>query len=287
LCFALLETDDDPDVKSRLRDRAFIANDSYVLKGTFMKAPLDGKAVIVSGAAHGIGAAEARAICGAGGKVVVGDILDSEGQAFVETLEMEFGLGSAIYVHLDVRSAAAWESAVTAAERSFGHLYGLVNNAGVPARSSIDDTTEEEWNRTIDVDLKGTWLGMKAAIPAMRRSGRGGSIVNTSSHYGMVASGRAATYHTAKGAVAMLTKAAAAEYAHENIRVNSIHPGLTDTVRIASLPAPWKTELMAQVPLKRIADPAEIGSVVVFLLSEYSTYMTGSPVVVDGGLTAI
>ena len=97
---------------------------------------------------------------------------------------------------------------------------------------------------------------MKAAIPAIRRAGRGGSIVNTSSHYGMVASGKAATYHTAKGAVTALTPAAAAEYAKENIRINSIHPGLTDTIRIASLPARWRQSLLDQVPLGRIADPA-------------------------------
>lgn len=252
-----------------------------------MKAPLDGKAVILSGAAHGIGAAEARAICAAGGRVAVGDILDEEGSALVQALEAQFGTGAAIYVHLDVRSAASWEAAVDAAHAAFGRLDGLVNNAGIPARSNIDDATEEEWSRTIDVDLKGTWLGMRAAIPAIRRTGSGGSIVNTSSHYGIVASERAATYHTAKGAVAMLTKAAATEYAAENIRVNSIHPGLTDTVRIASLPPAWKAELMGQVPLGRMADPAEIGSVVVFLLSPYSSYVTGSAVVVDGGLTAI
>ena len=252
-----------------------------------MKAALAEKVVILSGAVHGIGAAEARAVCAAAGKVVIGDILDDEGAVLVESLSADFGPRSAVYVHLDVRSATSWETAIETAEKTFGRLDGLVNNAGVPARSSIDDATEEEWNRTIDVDLKGTWLGMKAAIPAIRRTGRGGSIVNTSSHYGMVASGRAATYHTAKGAVAMLTKAAATEYARDNIRVNSIHPGLTDTVRIASLPPAWKADLMNQVPLKRIADPSEIGSVVVFLLSDYSSYMTGSAVVVDGGLTAV
>lgn len=252
-----------------------------------MDAPLGGKVAIISGAAHGIGAAEGRAICEAGGQVVIGDILDNEGGAFVDALNREFAGEPARYVHLDVRSADSWDQAVSTAERTFGRLTSLVNNAGVPARSTIDEATEEEWNRTIDVDLKGTWLGMRAAIPAMRRTGQGGAIVNTSSHYGIVASGRAATYHTAKGAVAMLTKAAAAEYARENIRVNSIHPGLTDTPRIASLPAEWRTSLMQQVPLRRIANPSEIGSVVVFLLSDYSSYMTGSAVIVDGGLTAI
>jgi 3alpha(or 20beta)-hydroxysteroid dehydrogenase len=249
--------------------------------------PLDGKVVIISGAAHGIGAAEARAICAAGARVVVGDILDEEGQATVDLLNLSFDGNPARYMHLDVRSATAWQAVVAFAEAELGGVTGLVNNAGVPARSRIDDASEEEWARTLDVDLKGTWLGMRAAVPAIRRSGAGGSIVNTSSHYGMVASGKAATYHTAKGAVTMLTKAAAAQYAADNIRVNSIHPGLTDTPRIASLPPAWRQSLLEQVPLGRIADPAEVASTVVFLLSDYSSYVTGASLVVDGGLTAI
>jgi 3alpha(or 20beta)-hydroxysteroid dehydrogenase len=255
--------------------------------GKPMNLALDGRVVIITGAAHGIGAADALALCEAGARVVIGDILDDEGEALVTDLNRRFGDGMACYIHLDVRSAENWDRAVALAEERFGRLTGLVNNAGVPARSKIDDASEEEWNRTIDVDLKGSWLGMKASIPAMRRCGANAAIVNTSSHYGIVASGRAATYHTAKGAVAMLTKAAAAEYARENIRVNSIHPGLTDTVRIASLPAPWRQSLLDQVPLRRIADPSEIASVVVFLLSDYSSFMTGASVVIDGGLTAV
>lgn len=251
-----------------------------------MKLPLSGKVVIVSGAAHGIGAAEARAICAAGGRVVIGDVLEDEGRATADSLNDAFADEPARFARLDVRSAASWDETVALAEAAFGPLTGLVNNAGVPARSTIDEASEEEWNRTIDVDLKGSWLGMKAVIPALRRTGMGGSIVNTSSHYGIVASGRAATYHTAKGAVAMLTKAAAAEYARENIRVNSIHPGLTDTVRIASLPSEWRQSLLDEVPLRRIADPAEVASTVVFLLSDYSSYVTGASLVVDGGLTA-
>jgi 3alpha(or 20beta)-hydroxysteroid dehydrogenase len=251
-----------------------------------MEGPLEGRVFIVSGAAHGIGAAEARAICAAGGKVVIGDILDEEGGQLADGLNREFP-GGALYRRLDVRSTDSWAGIVALAVEAHGGLNGLVNNAGVPARSTIDEATEEEWTRTIDVDLKGTWLGMKHVIPQIRKTGRGGSIVNTSSHYGMVASGRAATYHTAKGAVAMLTKGAAAEYAKENIRINSIHPGLTDTVRIASLAPAWRANLLEQVPLGRISDPAEVASVVVFLLSDYSSYMTGASVVVDGGLTAV
>lgn len=248
---------------------------------------MKGRVVLLSGAAHGIGAAAARAVCAEGGQVVMGDLLDAEGSATVAGLNAEFAGEPARYVHLDVRSAAEWDEAVALAERSFGHLDGLLNNAGVPARSKIEDCTEEEWNRTIDVDLKGCWMGMRAAIPALRRAGSRGSIVNLSSHYGMVASGKAVTYHTAKGAVTAMTRAAAGEYAREGIRVNSVHPGLTDTVRIASLAPEWRQALLESVPIGRISAPLEIAEAIVFLLSELSSYMTGAGLVVDGGLTAV
>jgi NAD(P)-dependent dehydrogenase (short-subunit alcohol dehydrogenase family) len=247
---------------------------------------LKGRVAIISGATHGIGEAEARVFCRHGARVVVGGILDDEGHALVRELNAGADEPRAAYIHLDVRESAAWDGAVQLAESSFGKLTTLVNNAGVPARSGIEDTTDAEWTTTIDVDLKGTWLGMKACIPAMRRAG-GGAIVNTSSHYGLVASGRAITYHTAKGGVLMLTKAAAVEYAGQNIRINAIHPGLTDTVRIASLPPAWRQSLLDSVPLKRIAAPEEVANAVLFLASDLASYMTGSSLIVDGGLTAI
>ena len=247
---------------------------------------LDGKVAIISGGAHGIGAAEARTFCRHGARVMVGDLLDDEGRALVAAINAETGADVAAYARLDVRDSASWDALVRQTEQAFGRLTTLVNNAGVPARSGLEETTEAEWNATIDVDLKGAWLGMKACIPAMRRGG-GGAIVNTSSHYGLVASGKAMTYHAAKGGVLMLSKAAAIEYAAQNIRVNSIHPGLTDTVRIASLPPDWRQSLLDSVPLKRIAAPEEVANAVLFLVSDLASYMTGASLVVDGGLTAI
>jgi len=247
---------------------------------------LEGKVAIISGGAHGIGAAEARTFCRHGARVVVGDLLDDEGEALVRDINEAASANVAAYAHLDVRIGNSWQAIVHLAESRFGKLTTLVNNAGVPARSGLEQTTEAEWNATIDVDLKGTWLGMKACIAAMKRAG-GGAIVNTSSHYGLVASGRATTYHTAKGGVLMLSKAAAVEYAAANIRVNAIHPGLTDTVRIASLPPRWRQELLDSVPLKRIAAPEEVANAVLFLASDLASYMTGASLVVDGGLTAI
>jgi NAD(P)-dependent dehydrogenase (short-subunit alcohol dehydrogenase family) len=127
---------------------------------------------------------------------------------------------------------------------------------------------------------------MKACIPAFRRAG-GGAIVNTSSTYGMVASGRAAAYHSAKGGVTMLTKAAAAEYAKQNIRVNAIHPGITETARSASLDRTWLESLLADTPMGRIATAREIAAGAIFLLSDEASYITGASLVIDGGFTAV
>lgn len=245
-----------------------------------------GKVVIVTGAAHGIGAAEAEGCLARGARVLVGDILDDEGSALVSAFNERYGEGRAIYRHIDVRDVTSWEAAVAAAETAFGRVTGLVNNAGAPGRPGIEDTTEEQWNLTIDTDLKGTWLGMKACIPAIRKAG-GGAIVNTSSTYGMVASGRAAAYHSAKGGVTMLTKAAAAEYAKQKIRVNAVHPGITETARSASLDRAWLANLLADTPMGRIATAAEVAAGALFLLSDEASYITGASLVIDGGFTAV
>jgi NAD(P)-dependent dehydrogenase (short-subunit alcohol dehydrogenase family) len=156
----------------------------------------------------------------------------------------------------------------------------------VPARPGVEDTTEAEWDRTIDTDLKGTWLGMKLCIPALRRAG-GGAIVNTSSTYALVGSGKAAAYHSAKAGVLMLSRAAAVEYARENIRVNAILPGVIDTPRIATLAGDWRKFLIEHTPLGRLGRPEEIGNAVAFLVSDEASFITGASLVVDGGYTAI
>ena len=158
-----------------------------------------------------------------GAKVVLTDLLDDLGRDLARELSQDFGSGRAVYVHLDATRAVDWTNAVETAEREFGRLDILINNAGVHGRLGLEETTEVEWHRVIDNDLKTAWLGMKACMPAFRRAG-GGAVVNTSSILGIVASGKATAYSAAKGGVLMVSKAAAVEYARDNIRVNCIHP---------------------------------------------------------------
>src|SRR2546428_8140568 len=217
---------------------------------------LDGKVALISGGARGQGATEAQLLSREGAKVVLGDVLDEAGRQ-VEAAIWAAG-GEATYVHLNVTSEADWRAAVDTAERRYGQLHVLVNNAGILIRKSIEETTEDDWDRIMAVNVKGVFLGTKYAIPAMRRAGSG-SIINISSTAGLVGSPYGSSAYTAtKGAVRLFTKATAVQHAKENIRCNSVHPGPieTDMIRDTLSDPGLRDERLNRVPLRRIGKAA-------------------------------
>ena len=247
---------------------------------------LEGKVALISGGARGQGAVEAKLFAREGAKVVFGDILDESGKQ-VEAEIHEAG-GEAAYVHLDVTREDDWRTAMNTAIDRYGKLDILVNNAGILIRKGIEDTTEEDWDRIMGVNAKGAFLGTKHSIPAMRQAG-GGSIVNISSTAGLVASpSGSASYTASKGAVRLLTKSTAVQYAKEGIRCNSIHPGPIDTDIIQeTLTDPAKLEeRMQRLPMGRVGTADEIAYGVLYLASEEASFVTGSELVIDGGTTA-
>ncbi|MCY3542462.1 MAG: glucose 1-dehydrogenase [Chloroflexi bacterium] len=248
---------------------------------------LDGKVAFISGGARGMGAEEARLFAREGAKVAIGDILDDDGHA-VEAEINESG-GDCLYIHLDVTGESNWQDAIAATVSRFGRLDILVNNAGIGGMGGlIEDTAVEDWERVLDINGKGVFLGTKAAIPAMQDSG-GGSIINISSQLGIVATDiTSAQYHASKGAVRILTKSTAIQFAPDGIRANSIHPGPVATPMTESRRGdPSYTEVtLSRIPLGRFAEPIEIANVALYLASDESGYVTGSEVVVDGGWVA-
>ena len=247
---------------------------------------LDGKVVLISGGARGQGALEAELFTAEGASVVFGDVLDDEGQA-VERRITEAG-GTAIYVHLDVTSDSEWTEAVDLAESRFGKLDVLVNNAGIANAESIEQTTEELWDRIMEVNTKGVFLGTRKALPAMRRTG-GGSIINVSSIAGIL--GRALTgsaYSASKGAVRTFTKTTAIQHASEHIRCNSIHPGPVDTPMLSGISD--NPDILAarteEVPLGRLGQSPDIAYGALYLASDESAWITGIELIIDGGITA-
>ena len=247
---------------------------------------LDGKVVLISGGARGQGAEEARLMAREGAKVVFGDILDDQGKQ-VEAEISEAGL-DATYVHLDVTRANDWESAVDTAVQKYGGLHILVNNAGILIRKGVEDTTEEEWDRIMGINLKGVFLGTKHAIPAMRSSG-GGAIVNISSTAGLVGSPEGSPSYTAtKGGVRLFTKSIAIQHAKDGIRCNSVHPGPIDTEMIRdTITDPERMAArMRRLPMGRVGTAADIAYGVLYLASDEASFVTGSELVIDGGTTA-
>jgi cyclopentanol dehydrogenase len=250
---------------------------------------LDGKVALISGGARGQGATEARMFAAEGAAVVFGDILDDDGRK-VEAEIRELG-GQATYVHLDVTNEADWQSAVEAAVSEYGKLNVLVNNAGIVLGRSIEEMTEEDWDRLFAVNAKGVFLGTKASLPRLRAAG-GGSIINISSTAGLVGNDyNLAGYSSTKGAVRLFTKSTAIQHAHEGIRCNSVHPGPIDTPMLLESRrgrgALTDEQQRARTPLGRIGRPEDIAYAVIYLASDESSFVTGSEVVVDGGRTAM
>ncbi len=231
---------------------------------------------LISGGARGLGAAQARLLVAQGATVVIGDLLDEQGQA----LASELG-PSCVYVHLDVTDEMQWRSAVARAE-SLGKLHGLVNNAGVYKPLPLVDTETAEYERHIRINQLGTFLGMREVVAAFERTGSG-AIVNMSSTVALRSAGNAIAYTASKWAVRGMTKGAALELAPKNIRVNSVHPGPIDTDMLNVRSREENLRRVQQVPMKRLGTPEEIAGLVAFLLSDDSVYMTGSEVAMDGG----
>lgn len=242
---------------------------------------LSGKVALITGAAGGQGAAAARRFVEEGARVVLADLLDSDGKSLADELGE-----AARYQHLDVSSEQEWTDAVRAAHDAFGKLDVLVNNAGILHFSSFEDTALADYERVVRVNQIGTFLGIKSVIPSM--SDGGGSIVNVSSVEGLGGMPGVVAYTSSKFAIRGMTKVAALELGDRGIRVNSVHPGMIDTnmVRTAAGVDVDVTPAGQKVALRRVGRPEEIANLVLFLASDESSYSTGAEFVADGGATA-
>jgi 3alpha(or 20beta)-hydroxysteroid dehydrogenase len=243
---------------------------------------LAGKIALVTGAARGQGEAEGRMFAAEGAKVVLGDVLDAEG----EQVAKDIG-DAAVFVHHDVSDPASWERAIGVAQERFGALNVLINNAGILRVRPLELTSLDDYMAQVNVNQVGCFLGMKAVVPAMKAAG-GGSIVNTSSTSGLQGAGDQIAYVASKWAIRGMTKTAAVELGRYGIRVNSVHPGGIDTemVRLPEFQGMDQSQWFLTQPVPRIGRPEEVAALMVFLASDESSYCTGAEFVIDGGMTA-
>jgi NAD(P)-dependent dehydrogenase (short-subunit alcohol dehydrogenase family) len=248
---------------------------------------LAGKVALVSGGASGMGRSEAEIFAREGAKVIVADVLEADGKQVADKIASS---GSqARFVRLDVTSEGEWDAATKAAVSAFGKLDVLVNNAGISGTYDPDMLSSAAWDKVMAVNAKGVFLGMKAAIPLMKQAG-GGAIVNISSISGFVGQdGVHMAYNASKGAVRIMTKTAAVQFAADNIRVNSVHPGFMPPMRTSKTSADpaWRAKMLEAVPMKRAGRVEEVAHAVLFLASDEASYITGTELVVDGGYLAV
>ncbi|MFF4320095.1 glucose 1-dehydrogenase [Streptomyces sp. NPDC001568] len=241
---------------------------------------LGGKAVVITGGARGLGAAAARAVVDGGGRVLITDVLETEGA------ETAAELGDAArFLRHDVTSEADWTAVLAHAVSEFGRIDGLVNNAGISTGQFLEHESVEDFRRVIEINLVGVFIGIRTAIPLMRANG-GGSIVNISSAAGLTGLALTAGYGASKWGVRGLSKIGAVELAEDRIRVNSVHPGMTLTPMTAPIGIAAGEGNYPGAPLGRVGLPEEIAAAVAFLLSDAAGYMTGAELAVDGGWTA-
>jgi NAD(P)-dependent dehydrogenase (short-subunit alcohol dehydrogenase family) len=246
---------------------------------------LAGRVALVTGAASGIGRATAQRLAQEGAAVLVTDIDDAGGRAVVDEISQQGG--RAVFVHHDVTSQGDWQAAVDAAVDQLGGLDVLVNNAGMGDLLTIEETTLEDWDRTVAIDQTGVFLGMKVAAAALKASGRG-SVINISSIFGTSGGfGGSPAYHAAKGAVRTLTKNTALHWAQEGVRVNSIHPGFIQTpILDQAKGTPIEQAMLDLTPMGRLGQPEEIAAGVAYLASDDASFVTGLELYIDGGYIA-
>lgn len=245
---------------------------------------LQDKVAIITGAASGMGADEARLFAREGAKVVIADVLEDLARQ-VEAQITEAG-GEATFIHTDVTSEASWENLISQTLARYGKLDILVNNAGISSRSESDILDTAGWQRIMEVNATGVFLGTKHAVEQMRQTG-GGSIVNISSIMGFVGGeGGHPAYHASKGAVRIFTKAMAVQYGPDGIRINSVHPGFMPPMRSSRPDDGTCAEQIRQTPLRRSGETIEVAYGVLFLASDEASFVTGTELVIDGGFIA-
>jgi NAD(P)-dependent dehydrogenase (short-subunit alcohol dehydrogenase family) len=248
---------------------------------------LQDKVAIISGAASGMGAATARRFAKEGAAVVVADMLEAEGRAVADGIAAAGG--KAVFMTLNVTDEAGWKNVVAQTVKMFGKLDILVNNAGISGSATNDMLDSGLWHRVMEVNSTGVFLGTAAAIPEMQKNG-GGSIVNFSSISGVVGQTMVhMAYNASKGAVRTMTKATAVQYGKDNIRCNSVHPGLLPPMRTSGATADPATraKMLKSVPMGRTGEVDEVANAVLFLASDEASYVTGTELYVDGGYLAM